>query len=228
MAGSAQNWKGWKRKWTNKDFQFYVFLAAIFLHTHGWKWNLAALVRFSIPSLLANSFRPFVFCFLQPWSLQWFQLPRMKQTFFSFFFFFQPDPELSNNSGKQVEVLRPVTLWHFHFHNFQIFYFKGLISDRISGQHVEWESVFDLKGFCCCLTCATVQISQMGRSQREEKLWYSKRDNQNSCWSLLHFYFKHRINRNRPQRRATPKWRSCKKRRPGIKGRGGIRQLIWK
>lgn len=39
------------------------------------------------------------------------------------------------------------------------------------------------------LMCVKVQIAQMRRSQREGKVHYSKRNNHNSCWPLLHFLF---------------------------------------
>lgn len=103
-----------------KSFSFNVFLAAIAQYTRRWKLNMAALARFSILSLLANTFRLFVFCFLQPStdpcndfsSLEW------GRTFFP-----QPDPELSNNAWhwNQVEVLSSVKLWHFNFQNSRIF-----------------------------------------------------------------------------------------------------------
>lgn len=49
-----------------KSFSFNVFLATIVQYSHTRKLNMAALARFSILSLLANTFRLFVFCFLQP------------------------------------------------------------------------------------------------------------------------------------------------------------------
>lgn len=131
---------------------FNAFLAAIAQCTRRWKWNMAALARFSILSLLAHTFRRFVFCFLQPSadpcndfsSLEW------SRTFFP--------PSLIQNYQIMLDIetgRSPV------FCQVVTFYFPKFNLNLIWNHWVKYMSMLDLQVFFCschmCLVCVSVQ-----------------------------------------------------------------------
>lgn len=174
----------WKRKWTNKDLHSLVLLAAEFQHRHGWKLDLAALARFLIPSLPANSFRPFVFCFLQPSSDPCMISAPENET--------EP-PSLTQNyqimldaenrscvpSGCDSFISK---LWESSFWIRQFFWSQ--VASKVSmWDECRYSTPECFSPHVQSLMCVKVQISQ-----REGKVHYSKRNNHNGCWPLLHFF----------------------------------------